>query len=69
MYTGKMTATWLIIITMVSIITVPMLIIYFAMLLPYDQSHPEAHAGEFILGWITLIPNVSTHDFVSGLLP
>lgn len=67
MYTGKMTATWLIIITMVSIVTVPMLIIYFAMLLPYDQSHPEAHAGEFILGGITLIPNLSASGFISGL--
>jgi hypothetical protein len=37
------------------------------MLLPYDQAHPEAHAGEFILGWITLIPNVSTPGFISGL--
>ena len=68
MYTGKMTATWLIIITMVAIVTVPMLIIYFAMLLPYDQAHPEAHAGEFILGWVTLIPNVSTPDFINGPL-
>jgi hypothetical protein len=68
MYTGKMTATWLIIITMVSIVAVPMLIIYFAMLLPYDQAHPEAHAGEFILGLVTLIPNVSTPGFISGLL-
>ena len=69
MYTGKMTATWLIIITMVSIITVPMLIIYFAMLLPYDQAHPETPAGEFILGWVTFIPNASMDDFISGLLP
>ena len=68
MYTGKMTATWLIVITMVAIVTVPLLVIYFAMLAPYDKAHPEAHAGEFILGWSTLIPNVSVPNFISGLL-
>ncbi len=68
MYTGKMTAVWLIVITMVAIVTVPMLIIYFAMLLPYDQAHPGAHAGEFILGLVTLIPNVSAPGFIGGLL-
>ncbi len=68
MYTGKMTAVWLIVITMVAIVTVPMLIIYFAMLLPYDQANPGAHAGEFILGSVTLIPNVSAPGFIGGLL-
>jgi hypothetical protein len=68
MYTGKMTATWLIIITMVSIVAVPLLIIYYAMILPFDQAHPEALAGEFILGLITLFPNVSTPGFISGIL-
>jgi hypothetical protein len=63
-----MTAVWLIVITMVSIVAVPMLIIYFAMLLPYDQAHPEAHAGEFILGLITLNPNVPAPGLISGLL-
>ena len=68
MYTGKMTATWLIVITMVAIVTVPLLVIYFAMLAPYDNAHPEAHAGEFIVGGITLIPKVSVPNFISGLL-
>ncbi len=66
MLTGKMTAVWLIVITMVSIVVVPLMIIYFAMLLPYDQAHPEAHAGEFILGVIALAPNISALDFISG---
>lgn len=67
MYTGKMTATWLIIITMVSIITVPMLIIYFAFIAPHDRAQ-AGPAGEFIIGLIPLIPNVSTPSFISGLL-
>jgi hypothetical protein len=66
MLTGKMTAVWLIVVTMVSIVAVPLMIIYFAMLLPYDQAHPEAHAGEFILGAITLVPNISALVFDSG---
>ena len=67
MYTGKMTATWLIIITMVSIITVPLLIIYYAFIAPHDRAQ-AGPAGEFILGLITLIPNISTPGFISGLL-
>jgi len=66
MLTGKMTAVWLIVVTMFSIIAVPLLIIYFAMLLPYDQAHPEAHAGEFILGVVALVPNFSALGLVSG---
>ncbi len=67
MYTGKMTATWLIIITMFSIVAVPMLIIYYAFIAPHDRAQ-AGPAGEFILGLITLIPNISTPNFVSGLL-
>ncbi len=65
MLTGKMTAVWLIVITMVSIVVVPLMIIYFAMLLPYDQAHPEAHSGEFILGVIALVPNISALDLLA----
>ena len=68
MYTGKMTAVWLIVITMVAIVTVSMLIIYFAILLPYDQANPGAHAVEFIFELVTLIPDVSAPGFIGGLL-
>ena len=67
MYTGKMTATWLIIITMVSIITVPMLIIYFAFIAPHDRAQ-AGPAGEFILGLIVLVPNISMPDFISWFI-
>lgn len=67
MYTGKMTATWLIIITMFSIITVPLLIIYFAFIAPHDRAQ-AGPAGDFILGLITLVPNISNPDFISGLI-
>jgi hypothetical protein len=67
MLTGKMTATWLIIITMAGIIIVPLMIIYFAMLLPYDQAHPDANSN-FILGLITIIPNVSISCLNGGPL-
>ncbi len=67
MYTGKMTATWLIIITMFAIVMVPMLIIYYAFILPHDRAQ-AGPTGDFILGLVKLITNVSTPDFISGLL-
>ncbi len=67
MYTGKMTATWLIIITIFAIVTVPLLIIYYAFIAPHDRAQ-AGPTGDFILGQITLIPNISTPDFISGFL-
>lgn len=67
MYTGKMTATWLIIITIFAVVTVPLLIIYYAFIAPHDRAQ-AGPAGEFILGLITLIPNISTPEFISGFL-
>jgi len=67
MLTGKMTATWLIIVTVVGIIAAPLLIIYLTTIHPYDQAHPGPR-GDFILGLIPLVPNISMTDFISGSL-
>jgi hypothetical protein len=47
-YTGKMTATWLIVITMVGCLAVPLLIIYFHSIHPYYISHPNV--PHFLIG-------------------
>ena len=67
MLTGKMTATWLILITVVGIIVVPLMIIYFTEIRPYDLAHPGPR-GDFILGLIPLVPHISIPGFVSGHL-
>jgi len=67
MLTGKMTATWLIIITMVGCLVVPILIIYSTTVHPYLEAHPKA-APKIILGVIIFLPNISIMDFIAGTL-
>ncbi|MBA3749355.1 MAG: hypothetical protein H0X03_00375 [Nitrosopumilus sp.] len=67
MLTGKMTATWWIIVTMVACLVVPILIIYSTTVHPYLESHPAA-APKLILGVITFLPNVSIIDYIVGTL-
>lgn len=63
-YTGKMTATWLIVITMVACLAIPLLIIYFHSIHPYYISHPNV--PHFVLGLTTFIPDVSIKDFITA---
>ena len=63
MITGKMTATWLIVITMIGVIVAPMLIIWYTSILPYLATHPR-----LILGVVDSLPNAQILSLISGIL-
>ena len=63
MLTGKMTATWLILLTMIGIIVVPMVIIWFTSVHPYLVTHPR-----LLLGVIDFLPNIQIINLISGIL-
>ena len=63
MLTGRMTATWLIVITMVGILVTPMLLIWFLYVHPYLVTHPR-----LILGVVEFLPNVQIIDVIGGIL-
>ena len=63
MITGKMTATWLIVITMIGVIVAPMLIIWYTSILPYLATHPR-----LILGVVDFLPNAQILSLISGIL-
>ncbi len=65
-YTGKMTATWLIVITMVGCLAVPLLIIYFHSIHPYYLSHPNV--PHFIIGLTSFIPDVPIKESIISML-
>ena len=63
MITGKMTSTWLIVITMIGILVVPLMIIWFTTVHPYLVTHPK-----LLLGVVDLLPNTQIINLVSGIL-
>jgi hypothetical protein len=52
MLTGKMTATWLILLTIAGCAAVPVLLIYYTTVHPFIETHPPKIA----LGLVDLIP-------------
>jgi hypothetical protein len=63
MLTGKMTATWLIVLTMIGIIVVPLMIIWYTTVHPYLVTHPK-----LLLGVVDFLPNVQIINLISGTL-
>jgi hypothetical protein len=63
MITGKMTSTWLIVLTMIGVLVVPMMIIWFTTVHPYLVTHPK-----LLLGVVDFLPNFQINSFVSGIL-
>jgi hypothetical protein len=63
MLTGRMTATWLIVITIVGILVTPMLLIWFLYVHPYLVTHPQ-----LLLGIVDILPNAQIIDLIGGIL-
>jgi hypothetical protein len=63
MITGKMTSTWLIVLTMIGVLVVPMLIIWFTSVHPYLVTHPR-----LILGVVDFLPNAQILSLINGVL-
>jgi hypothetical protein len=63
MITGKMTSTWLIVLTMIGILVVPLMIIWFTTVHPYLVTHPK-----LLLGVADLLPNAQIINLISGIL-
>jgi hypothetical protein len=61
MFTGKMTATWLILLTIAGCAAVPVLLIYYTTVHPFMETHPP----KITLGLVDLIPNVLMLGFAS----
>ena len=59
MHTGKMTATWLILLTIAGCAAVPVLLIYYTTVHPFIKTHPP----EITLGLVDLIPKAIMHGF------
>jgi uncharacterized membrane protein YbhN (UPF0104 family) len=67
MYTGKMTATWLIIITIAGCMVVPLIIIYFHTILPQIKAHPDT--PHFILGMMPgIVHTTSINNLIDNIL-
>lgn len=67
MYTGKMTATWLILITIAGCMVVPLLIIYFHTILPQEKAHPNI--PHFIVGIMSGIDNnIPVANFIYNII-
>ncbi|MER5174407.1 MAG: hypothetical protein ABJB76_02100 [Candidatus Nitrosocosmicus sp.] len=66
--TGKMTATWLIIVVMVGCLLVPLMIIYFHSIHPYEIL--RSNTAHFILELTsTFLPNISIMNLITtGML-
>ena len=63
MFTGKMTATWLILLTIAGCAAVPVLLIYYTTVHPFIDTHPP----KITLGLVDLIPKVITSGLVNTL--
>jgi hypothetical protein len=63
MLTGRMTATWLIVITMIGVVVAPLLIIWYTSIIPYLATHPR-----LILGVIDFLPDVQILSVIGGIL-
>jgi len=59
MLTGKMTATWLILLTIAGCAAVPVLLIYYTTVHPFIETHPP----KITLGLVDLIPKVIIVDY------
>jgi hypothetical protein len=64
MFTGKMTATWLILLTIAGCSAVPVLLIYYTTVHPFVETHPP----NLTLGLVDLIPKAMTPGFVNTVL-
>jgi predicted tellurium resistance membrane protein TerC len=63
MLTGKMTATWLILLTIAGCAAVPVLLIYYTTVHPFIETHPP----KITLGLVDLIPNAIMLDFAQPI--
>lgn len=63
MFTGKMTATWLILLTIAGCSAVPVLLIYYTTVHPFIETHPP----NLTLGLVDLIPKAMTPGFVNTI--
>lgn len=61
MFTGKMTATWLILLTIAACSAVPVLLIYYTTVQPFIETSPP----KITLGLVELIPNTIIITFAS----
>jgi predicted tellurium resistance membrane protein TerC len=61
MLTGKMTATWLILLTIAGCAAVPVLLIYYTTVHPFVDTHPP----KITLGLVDLIPKAITIGLVN----
>lgn len=61
MYTGKMTATWLILLTIAGVSAVPVLMIYYTTVHPFVDSHP----AQMILILIDIVPQVLSMGLIN----
>jgi hypothetical protein len=63
MLTGKMTATWLILLTIAGCAAVPVLLIYYTTVHPFVDTQPP----NITLGLVDLIPKAITIGFVNSV--
>ena len=61
MFTGKMTATWLILLTIAGCAAVPVLLIYYTTVHPFVETHPP----KMTLGLVDLIPKTTIIGFAN----
>jgi len=61
MFTGKMTATWLILLTIAGCAAVPVLLIYYTTVHPFVETHPP----KMTLGLLDLIPKTTIIGFAN----
>ena len=61
MFTGKMTATWLILLTIAGCAAVPVLLIYYTTVHPFVETHPP----KMTLGLVDLIPKTTMIGFAN----
>jgi predicted tellurium resistance membrane protein TerC len=63
MFTGKMTATWLILLTIAGCAAVPVLLIYYTTVHPFIETHPP----KITLGLVDLIPKAITINLANTI--
>ncbi|WP_458746255.1 hypothetical protein [Candidatus Nitrosocosmicus sp. T] len=63
MFTGKMTATWLILLTIAGCAAVPALLIYYTTVHPFIETHPP----KITLGLVDLIPKAITINLANTI--
>ena len=61
MHTGKMTATWLILLTIAGVSAVPVLLIYYTTVHPFIETHP----AQMILILVDLIPQILSMGLIN----